>query len=360
MKGVTPVSIEKLLDSPLTPWMAGDGPDSDIVLSSRIRLARNLEGTPFPCKASGEDLDQVADRFRKSVNDLGISDKHVYMFVEMDKLSQLERNVLVEKHIISPNYAADPAHRVLIVRDDAAVSIMVNEEDHLRMQFLAPGLNLQEAFGMANRIDDVLEAKHDFAYHEEFGYLTACPTNVGTGLRASVMVHLPALVLSRQINRIIAAATQLGLAVRGLYGEGTEAIGNIFQISNQLTLGQPEQEVIDNLQGIARQVVEQERAARAALYRGSADALSDRVWRSYGVLRYARILTGQEALNMLSEVRLGIDLGIIPDVPASIFNELLVTTRPNFLQKIAGRNEIDTAERDRLRAQFIREKLKEE
>ncbi len=353
------MSIENLLDKPLTQWMKGGGPDGDIVLSSRVRLARNLEGVPFPGRADGKALDAVAAAVRKAVGDLGAADKHVYMFVEMDKLPPLDRNVLVEKHIISPNHADDRGHRALVVRDDAAVSIMVNEEDHLRIQCLVPGLDLQEAIALANRVDDILEAKNTFAYAERVGYLTACPTNVGTGLRASVMMHLPALVLSRQMNRIVAAATQLGLAVRGLYGEGSEATGNIFQISNQLTLGHSEQEIIDNLQAIARQVVEQERSARQALADSSPDALADRVWRAYGVLRYARSVSGQEALNLLSEVRLGIDMKIITGTDAAVFNELLVTTRPNFLQKIAGRADSDPGERDRLRAQLIREKLKE-
>jgi Arginine kinase len=354
------MTIENLLDTPLAPWMMGGGPDGDIVLSSRIRLARNLEGVPFPGRGNSEALAAVTAAGRRSVSDLGDADKHVYMFVEMDQLPPLERNVLVEKHIISPHHASDQGHRALIVRDDTAVSIMVNEEDHFRIQCLVSGLNLQDALALANRVDDVLEARNSFAYGERVGYLTACPTNVGTGLRASVMMHLPALVLSRQMNRIVTAATQLGLAVRGLYGEGTEAIGNIFQISNQLTLGHSEQEIIDNLQAIAKQVVEQERSARQVLADTSPAALGDRVWRAYGVLRYARTISGQEALRLLSEVRLGIDLKIITGVDAAVFNELLVSTRPNFLQKLAGRTESDHGERDRMRAQFIRDKLREE
>jgi protein arginine kinase len=353
------MSIKSLLDKPLSPWMAGGGPDGDIVLSSRVRLARNLEGMPFPHRADASALAKVAAQLRKSISDLTEADQHVYMFVEMDKLSPLERHILVEKHIISPNLAEEPANRALIVRDDTAVSIMVNEEDHLRIQCLVPGLNLHEALDAANRVDDALEIKNDFAYNEQVGFMTACPTNIGTGMRASVMIHLPALVLTKQINRIVSAATQLGLAVRGLYGEGTEAVGNIFQISNQLTLGHTEQEIADNLQAIAKQVVEQERAARAALLATSADALADRVWRAYGILSYARIITGQEALTMLSEVRLGIDLKVITGVPAEVFNELLVTTRPNFLQKLSGRSDVEPAERDRFRAQLIREKIKE-
>ncbi|MBP2649554.1 MAG: mcsB [Firmicutes bacterium] len=350
--------IDALLDHPVTPGMAGGGPDGDIVLSSRVRLARNMKGIPFPNRASKEKLIEVVEEIRKSVNDLSSDDHHGYMFVEMDKLSPLERYILVEKHIVSPNFVDKVVDRGLVVRDDAAVSIMINEEDHLRIQCLEPGLNLQGALNMANRIDDILEARHNFAFLEQCGYLTACPTNVGTGLRASVMVHLPALVLTRQMNRIIGAATQLGLAVRGLYGEGSEAIGNIFQISNQLTLGNSEQEIIENLQSIAKQVVDQERSARKALAESSQEAIADRVWRAYGVLRYARSINAKEAMTMLSEVRLGIDMGIIDGVPATVFNELLVTTRPNFLQKIAGRSEVQPNERDTMRAQLIREKIK--
>jgi protein arginine kinase len=352
------MSIEGLLDNPMTPWMTGDGPDGDIVLSSRVRFARNFAGIPFPCRASAEQLSKVVADCKKAVSGLRSADKHVYMFVELEKLSPLERNILVEKHIISPNFAQESSGRALIVRDDAAISIMINEEDHLRVQCLAAGLNLQQALEMANQVDDVIEAKNDFAYSNQIGYLTSCPTNVGTGMRASVMLHLPGLVLTRQINRIVSAATQLGLAVRGLYGEGTEAIGNIFQISNQLTLGNTEQEIIDSLQSVVKQIVEQERAARNTLMTSAKDSLTDRVWRAFGVLSYARTLTGQEALTMLSEVRLGIDLKIISDVNTSVFNELMVTTRPNFLQKVAGKVDIGPAERDRLRAQLIREKLK--
>ncbi|TCL32394.1 protein arginine kinase [Anaerospora hongkongensis] len=351
------MTIEQLLDEPLSGWMKGEGPESDIVLSSRIRLARNFDQTPFPNRASDDVLANVVTELRKSVTDLSNQDNHSYLFIDMEKLEPLERNVLVEKHIISPSHVQEPVNRALIVRDDAGVAILVNEEDHLRVQCLLPGLNLPETLALANEVDDILESRHSFAFHEQVGYLTACPTNVGTGLRASVMIHLPALVLTKQINRIIGAATQIGLTVRGLYGEGSEAVGNIFQISNQLTLGQNEQEIASNLQAVVRQVVGQERAAREALLRDSKDMLADRVWRAYGVLRYARSISGQEALALLSEVRLGIDLNLIDEAPPTIFNELLVISRPNFLQKFAGIADIHPAERDTLRAQVIREKL---
>ncbi len=356
------MSVEDLVEQPLNPWMMGGGEEGDIVLSSRIRLARNLEGIPFPNRADAGQLAAVVAEMKNSVTDLNHMNPEKperYEFAELDKFSALERYVLVEKHIISPNHAQQPDNRAIIIRNDAAVSIMVNEEDHLRIQCLASGLNLTEALFMANRIDDALEAKCSFGFNEKVGYLTACPTNLGTGLRASVMAHLPALALTKQINRIVNAATQLGLTVRGLYGEGTEAVGNIFQISNQLTLGYAEKEIIENLSSVVRQVVDHERNARNVLLSESEEALSDRVWRAYGLLRYARSISGQEALAKLSEVRLGIDLGIINEAPASIFNELLVTTRPNYLQKLAGARQDEPIERDRLRALIIREKLAE-
>ena len=204
------MSIEELLDKPLASWLAGSGPDSDIVLSSRVRLARNLSGVSFPNKASADEANSVVEQARKVVNDLRAADQAGYVFVEMDKLSPAERNILVEKHIVSPDFAERPAQRAIIVRDDAAVSIMVNEEDHFRIQCLVSGLNLTQAGALADKVDDILESKLDFGFNENVGYLTACPTNVGTGLRASVMMHLPALVITGRINRIMAAATQLG------------------------------------------------------------------------------------------------------------------------------------------------------
>jgi protein arginine kinase len=234
---------------------------------------------------------------------------------------------------------------------------MINEEDHLRIQCIYPGLNLDEALSLAHQIDDTLEDRLDIAFNEQMGYLTACPTNLGTGLRASVMMHLPGLVFSRQMNRIINAATQLGLAVRGFYGEGTETAGNIFQISNQLTLGFSEQEIVDNLSSAVKQIINHERSARQALYKHSPDALTDKVWRAYGLLRYARSISGQEALALLSEVRLGVDLNIIDEIEPESFNQLVVTTRPNYLQKLLGHDDLSQTELNRFRAQLIRETL---
>lgn len=348
--------MNKLFDQPLHSWMRGGGPQGDIILSSRIRLARNLEGVPFPNRNYGKDLAEVVEKVRQVLLTLTASGEQ-YQLIEMDQLSQLEQSVLVEKHLISPNLVNNALHRAVLVGFDGSVSIMINEEDHLRIQCLEPGLDLKAALAKANKIDDLLEESLNFAFSEQLGYLTACPTNVGTGMRASCMLHLPALVISKQINRIIAAATQLGLAVRGFYGEGTEAIGNIFQISNQLTLGFTEEEIVDSLNSVVQQIVDQERAARQLLVTQSEQALVDRLWRSYGILRYARSMSGQEALSRLSEVRLGIDLGIITGLDPLIYNELLVTTRPNYMTKQAGTKDMDSETRDRARAEVIRTKI---
>ncbi|MDF2499409.1 MAG: putative ATP:guanido phosphotransferase [Anaerosporomusa subterranea] len=347
---------EQWLAEPVLSWMKPGNADSDVVLSSRIRLARNLSGIPFPNRADGKQLAQVVTQVDDVIPELEKSG-HQYAAIRLDSLNPLERFVLVERHITSPGHVEEPCERSIILRDDAAVSILVNEEDHLRIQCMRPGLDLAEAYVNANSIDDMLESQLDFAYSEQLGYLTSCPTNIGTGLRASVMLHLPGLVLTKQIQRMVSAATQLGMAVRGIYGEGTEASGNMFQLSNQLTLGYSEQEIVDNLTSVARQVVEQERGARGALLADAGVSLTDRIWRAYGVLRFARSISAQEALALLSEVRLGVDLGILDAVEAQVFNELLVTIRPHYLIKQYGKPEYDAAERDQLRARVIREKL---
>ena len=349
--------LENLLNEPLTPWLSGSGPEGEIVLSSRIRLARNLKNQPFPGRASDDKLGEIVSEFQAVPAALTADDGHEYAFVELEKLSPLARYVLVEKHIISPNHVAEPRNRAAIVRDDASVSIMINEEDHLRLQCLEAGLNLTDAFAKATTIDDVIEDKHSLAFMEHIGYLTACPTNIGTGLRASVMAHLPALSLTKQMGTMVAIATQLGLTVRGLYGEGTEAIGNIFQISNQVTLGRSEQDIINNLSSVVKQIVDKERMARRLLINETPTALADRVWRAYGVLRYAQSLSAQEALTLLSEVRLGIDLSVIDEALPDVFNQLLVTTRPNFLQNLSGEIILNQAESNKLRAKLVRSSL---
>lgn len=281
-----------------------------------------------------------------------------FQLVGLQDLNELQKRVLVEKHLISPNLANESRNGAVILSDNESISIMVNEEDHLRIQCLSPGFQIREAWDMANQIDDIFEAELEYAFDEKRGYLTSCPTNVGTGLRASVMMHLPALVITQQINRLLSAITQVGLAVRGLYGEGSEAMGNLFQISNQITLGQSEEEILDNLYRVAKQIIAHERTARQKLLAESKNRLIDRVNRSYGILANAHIMDSKEAAQRLSDVQLGLDLDLIQtDIPPVIMNELIVMTQPGFLQQLSG-GKLTSDERDIRRAELIRSRLR--
>ncbi|NLZ38047.1 MAG: protein arginine kinase [Firmicutes bacterium] len=338
-------------------WMSSAGPDGEIVLSSRIRLARNIKGLPFPYLASDSQTEEVKKQVYAIYQDKALSQQFGNMsFLSMHKLSPLERQVLVEKHLISPMLVKENHNAAVLLSDDEAVSIMINEEDHIRIQCLLPGLQLEQALAEANRYDELLEEKLDYAYDERWGYLTVCPTNVGTGLRASVMVHLPALSITKQINRVLSAIAQVGLAVRGLYGEGSEITGNLVQISNQITLGQSEEEIVKNLFGVTRQIVEQEAQARQVLLNEGRDRIADRVNRAFGVLTHAWLLSSQEAMQLLSEVHLGIDLGLIKEIKGEVIKELMVLQRPANLQLMAGQS-LDAFERDRIRARLFRERL---
>lgn len=337
-------------------WMNCTGPDGEIVLSSRIRLARNIREIPFPYLASDSQTEQILTRVKKLCEILS-KDTGKMNFFSISDIPPLQRQVLVEKHLISPLLIKEPHNSAVLLRDDETVSILVNEEDHLRIQCLLPGLQLEQALQEANRYDDMLELELDYAYDDELGYMTTCPTNVGTGLRASVMVHLPALVLTRQISRVLSAIAQVGLAVRGFYGEGSEITGNLVQISNQITLGLDEMEVVRNLYGVTKQIIEQELQARQLLLNEGRDRLSDRVNRAFGILKHARLMSSREAMQLLSDVRLGTDLGLIHEVPANIMKELTVKLRPACLQVEAGK-ELDNTERDQERARLIREYMR--
>ncbi|MBS4221063.1 protein arginine kinase [Bacillus sp. FJAT-49711] len=351
------MNLEKFLNKAVSSWMSAEGPDSDIILSSRIRLARNFRKSKFPTLFSNEEAREIINQVK------GLTDSNLFQsygameFLEIEDLKSLQKRVLVEKHLISPRLAENAAHSAVILSENEDISIMVNEEDHIRIQCLFPGLQINEALESANAIDDLLEEKVDYAFDENLGYLTSCPTNVGTGLRASVMVHLPALILTRQMNRIIPAINQLGLVVRGIYGEGSEALGNIFQISNQITLGKSEEDIVGDLTSVVQQIIAQERSAREALVKTSNIQLEDRVFRSYGILANSRVIETKEAAECLSDVRLGIDTGYIKHLSKNILNELMILTQPGFLQQYAG-GPLRPAERDIKRATFIRERLK--
>lgn len=339
--------------------MSAEGPDSDIILSSRIRLARNMNQFKFPILFSNDEAKLVIHSIKERVGNLSDTKFGKLELLQMDELQPLQKRVLMEKHLISPNLAENSTFGACLLSDNEDLSIMINEEDHIRIQCLFPGFQLLEALEMANEVDDWLEERIDYAFDENVGYLTSCPTNVGTGLRASVMLHLPGLVLTHQMNRIIPAINQLGLVVRGIYGEGSEALGNIFQVSNQMTLGKSEKDIVQDLMSVVSQLISQERSAREALAKTSNIQLEDRVFRSYGILSNSRIIESKEAARCLSDVRLGIDMGYLTNISKNILNELMILTQPGFLQQYAG-GPLRPHERDIRRASLIRERLKME
>ncbi len=350
------MNIKQLLNQNLVSWMNATRPEATIAISSRVRLARNIKGLPFPGKQNHEQgsqsLQYIEEAWKTSTNPL----LRGFDFITMDQLSDLEKQILVEKHLISPGLVSGNSNRGLLFNEDASIVIMINEEDHLRIQCLLPGLQLQEACKISFRVDDSLEQKLDFAFDEKRGYLTSCPTNVGTGMRASVMLHLPATNLSGQIKPIFYNLAQVGMTVRGLYGEGTESAGNLFQLSNQVTLGQTEEEICNNLRTMSLQIINQEQLIREKLKSESPYRLEDKISRSYGILTNARLITSNEALDLLSDVRLGVDLGLIKNIKPLALNELIVAIRPAHLQREAG-GEMKPLERDLKRAEIIREKL---
>ena len=336
-------------------WLRGTGPSSEIVLSSRIRLARNLVRFPFSHWATKKQSEEVLHRAKEAIADSKFLKNA--LFAPLSDLSAIDKQFLIERHLISREHAVNADHKAVCITDNEIVSIMINEEDHLRIQGIQSGLNLSEAWWVMDQIDDDLGKRLEYAFSPTWGYLTCCPTNTGTGMRASVMLHLPALVISKQINKIIQMITKLQLTARGFYGEGTQASGNLFQISNQVTLGHTEAEMIDNLERVIRQVLEYEQNARKALLSQNPADLQDRIFRAYGTLRNAYVITSNETIELLSTVWLGIDLGLIKNVDRALVNELFILTQPAHLQKLEGKT-LSANQRDVKRAAIIRERLK--
>jgi protein arginine kinase len=339
----------------LPEWVKLDGEASDVVISSRVRLARNLKGFSFPNYADEQQLARINEAVQAAVQTkAGFGDLQL---LTIEELTPNDRLVLVEKHLCSPQFIENPHLRLLLVNQAQSISIMVNEEDHLRIQTITPGNSLEQALDLANQVDDYLENTLEYCFDECCGYLTACPTNVGTGIRASLMLHLPGLTMVDQIKRVLSSLTHVGMNIRGLYGEGTESLGNIYQISNQVTLGHSEEELTGNLKSVCRQVIEQERNVREALLKDSKLQLEDRLCRSFGILTQARLLTAQEALKLLSDVKIGVELGIIPEINKVVIKELMFLIRASILQKVSGQ-EMTAIERDYYRAQVVRDQLK--
>ena len=335
-------------------WLKGVGPESDIVVSSRIRLARNLADYPFVSKATELDRSEIEKSLRKNVLDTNQGTGLSYL--DVNELDGLDRQFLVERQLISREHADSEGARGVAIDAGERVSLMINEEDHLRIQVMHSGFDLEAAWDIISRIDDRLEEKIAYAFDLRLGYLTACPTNVGTGIRVSVMLHLPALVITQQIEKVFRSLHKISLAVRGLYGEGSQAMGDFYQISNQITLGKSEEELIKQVGDVVPVLIDYERRARDFLQRESHENLHDRVSRAYGILSTAQTISSEETMHLLSSIRMGVELGLLADLAMGQVNELFIQTQPAHLQKVSGM-ELNTADRNVARATFLRQHL---
>ena len=347
------MKVDDLLRKP-GAWLKRGSRD-DVVVSSRVRLARNLAERLFPEWAGEDERRRIWDEVSGVI--CGLPQLHGGLCVETSEIDEVSRRFLFERHLISRELIRKRRGSGLVVRGDETLAVMINEEDHLRLQSMRPGLSLGRTLSMVNALDDAVAAEFTYAFSRRLGYLTACPSNVGTGMRASVMLHLPGLVLMNEVEPIVRGLTKIGLAVRGLWGEGTEISGNMLQVSNQVTLGVKEDEIAVNLEQVIMEVVEHEHNARLRLMEQRGEVLRDHVGRAYGILSNAHLVSTGEALDLLSGLRLGVDLGILKDIRRETIDELMVLTQPGHLQKLAGRR-LKARERDRVRADLIRRRLK--
>jgi protein arginine kinase len=346
-------ALKTLIEKPAL-WLSGEADESEMVLSSRVRLARNLDKRPFTHGATASVLKEIQEESKAALAEcpsLGGA-----LVIDMEETPESDRMLLAERRLVSGEMVKSYLHRSLIVLPDEQLGVMVNEEDHLRIQSIDPGLSLGRAFERINALDSEIDSKLCCAYSEELGYLTACPTNVGTGLRVSAMVHLPGLVHNKDIGQVLDGLRNIRLTVRGTHGEGSDIVGNFFQISNSITLGLSEEDTVKNLEGHVRKVLEFEQKARGAILKKARSLLEDKIWRAYGILKTARLLTSKEAMGLLSAVRLGLGLGMIRDVHISVLNELFIMIQPMHLQKLHGAA-MKAEERDKARADYVRGRL---
>ncbi len=350
------MNLDSLLPN-LGEWLRGTGPESDVVVSTRIRLARNLAGIPFTTRANNAQKAEIEQRVREAVTKSDISPRLEYLSVM--GLMPLDRLFLVERQLISRELAnALEGPRGVAFDSRESVSVMVNEEDHLRIQVMRSGMSLEETWEQINGVDDSLEARLPYAFHDRFGYLTACPTNVGTGMRASVMLHLPALGITKQIEKVFKALQKINLVVRGLYGEGSRASGDLYQISNQVTLGKSESRLLSEIREVIAMILQYERQARTVLLKERRQAEHDRVARAIGTLGSATMITAEETMELLSAVRLGIHLRLLDDLPPTTLNQLFIHTQSAHLQKLAGKH-LDGEDRNAERAKYLRNRLRD-
>lgn len=335
-------------------WLRGSGPESDIVISSRIRLARNLARYPFPNRADDAARSEIEHLLREKISNLRTDAK--FSYVDVNLLENLDRQFLVERQLISREHAESQGSRGVGIGDAENASLMINEEDHLRIQVLRSGFALDDCWKEINYLDDRIEEQVIYAFSPQLGYLTACPTNVGTGIRVSVMMHLPALVLTKEIQKVFQALQKIQLAVRGLYGEGSQAMGDFYQISNQVTLGKSEEKLINDLRDVVPNIISYERRVRTALVKENRQSLHDQISRAYGILKNAQTISSEETMHLLSSVRMGVNLGLIDDLQIPTLNELFIHTQPAHLQKIR-KEALPSAERNVARASYLRLRL---
>lgn len=335
-------------------WYLQNGKDSDVVISSRVRLARNLDKIPFKTRASKEDMQKVLNKIEEITPSLGYGLK----FLKLKDIDDITKLTLIEKHVISPDFAIDKEEiGAILINEEENICIMINEEDHLRLQVFSSGMDLENLKNLIVEIDEKIDGLLDYAFSEQYGYLTACPTNVGTGMRASVMVHLPALTLTGNITKVLNVVNGFGMNIRGIYGEGTQSQGDIYQISNNQSLGITENEIIKNLKTITEKVIEQERLARKYLAKNQIE-LEDRVYRAYGTLAFSRKISSEECRNLMSIIKLGTDLGIIKELNDTKVSKINLYTQVGNLQKYLGKN-LDAYERDIKRSEVIKQIINE-
>ena len=346
------IGAREIADSPLE-WVGGKGEYSGMILSSRVRLARNLKGHVFPWRAGKEELADCAQRVRSAIR--SEDSLRPFTLFEVDALEPLSRGVLIEKHLISPALARGGPGSGAAVDGLGVVSIMINEEDHVRIQAILGGMSIHEAWRIARRMDELLD-KLDYAFDSRYGFLTACPTNVGTGLRASVMIHLPALTRLRRIGKLAVDCGKIGLTVRGMFGEGSDSPGSLYQISNQVTLGQTEDELVEKVSGAALGLVRQEETARGRILAERGPGLEDKVWRAWGLLTFSRVIEAREALELLSLVRMGSEMGILPEVKVATLNALLLDIQEAHIQARSA-TELPPEEIGRKRSEVLRRAL---
>lgn len=337
----------------MAKWYCDRGFQDDVVLSTRVRLARNLKGIPFPNKMSDSDGEKVIKTVADALSELN----YKFNLIRLNEISDIERQKLLEEHLISPQMLKNPEHKAVFISDDEAVAIMINEEDHIRFQSIYAGFESDRAYELISKIDDFLGNSVEYAFHRKYGHLTACPTNVGTGMRISFMLHLPALCMARVADNLFAAVGKLGVTVRGMYGEGTKSSGYIFQISNQTTLGKTEAELSQNLTDVVNQIITKERELRRRILQDKGIAIEDKIMRSLGLMTYAKKISTEELTGLISNVRFGVSLGIIDKVDINKLNEIMVVTRPAHITELGATN---SYERDVKRAEVISDILRKE